>query len=447
FVVQDCGDADATQDDEAGVLTIYYVDELATDRAVTCHWHEDRRQESIYVDRHKRVSHTLVHEIGHALGLNLPRDGHSEVLKEFDLTNIMMCCNVDQDRLARTRITVGQVFRMNTDPGSWLNWARTGGVDVRQGPRKECQCGAQDPQGFCPRLAEDVAAPNTTVGMVYERDCFDRLDINDPAAKVAVPVAIVAGRRWRTPPATAGDRSSCRDDLPGEAETQYGAVAVRFDNLVRPGTCPSWAVVYFRDHGPMHVAITDQDTLWTQVGEARAVFDAPPQPVEIAVNLRYHDSDALVVTPDRTHLLETFGELKYTGLKLQVAEVKVPDGLPLGCGAETGKVFALCYDASVTSEGVVNLTDQTAKVGLSYHAATTASHLLARLLGLVPLTTAEMAAYPKQYDQNLMSAQSASRGNRLTLGQVYQIHARLGTVLKCPSATTECPPLHADIAR
>lgn len=445
FVVRSCRDADAVQDDEAGVLTIYYVDEFATDRAVTCHWHEGRRQESIYVDRHKRVSTTLVHEIGHALGLNLPRDGHTEVMREFDFTNIMMCCNVDQDRLARTRLTVGQLFRMNTDPGSWLNWAQAGGTGVRQGPRKQCQCGEKDPEGICPRLAEDVAAPNTTVEQVYERDCYDRLEINAPAAKTEVPVAIVAGRRWRTPPATTADRSSCRDDLPAKAETQFGAVAVRFDNLVRPGTCPSWAVIYFRDHGPMTVSITDQDTLWTQVGEARGVSDTPPELVEIAVNLRYHETDAGMVESDRTHLETTFGELNHAGLKLQLADVRVPDGLPLGCDPQSGKVFNLCYDASVTSEGVANVGDQKAQLGISLHQATTASHFLAQLLGLIPLTTAEVVAHPKAYDQNLMLP--ASRGNLLTLGQVYQIHARLETVPQCPGVTTKCPPLHADIPR
>jgi hypothetical protein len=447
FVVQDCGDANATQDDEPGVLTIYYVDEFATDRAVTCHWHEGRRQESIYIDRHKRVSSTLVHEIGHALGLTLPRDGHTEVMKGFDLTNVMMCCNVDRDRLARTRLMVGQVFRMNTDPGSWLNWAQVGGADVRQGPRKQCQCGAQDPEGVCPRLAEDVAAPYNAAEQVYERDCYDRLEINDPAAKTEVPVGIVAGRRWGTSPATALDKSSCRNDLPAEAEGQFGAVAVRFDNLVRPGSCPSWAVIYFRGHGLLPVPVTDTDTLWTQVGEARKVDDTPPGLAAISVTLRYHDSDLPTVTPDRTHLKETFSELNHAGIELQLAEVRVPDGLPLGCSTATDNKFDLCYDANMTGEGVADIAGHKAELGITSHKATSASHFLARLLGLDPLTTAEVAAHPRAYDQNLMQDLPSNRGNRLTLGQVYQMHAQLGTVPTCPGATTNCPPLHADISR
>jgi hypothetical protein len=169
--------------------------------------------------------------------------------------------------------------------------------------------------------------------------------------------------------------------------------------------------------------------------------------VDITVNLRYHNSDKPTVAPDLAHLRETFGELNHAGIQLQLNELNVTDGYPLGCAAQSGNAFDLCYDASLGSEGVANRAEQKAVLGVGSHETTTASHYLAFLLHLDPLTSAAAAAHPEAYDQNLMHPLPADRGNRLTLGQIYQIHARLGTVPTCPGATTECPPLHADIPR
>jgi hypothetical protein len=456
FSIADCVDADnpAKDLDVDGMLNVYYVDLVGTTsafgslRGTTCPWQEGR-PEVIYVNRNDWVPSTLAHEVGHALGLTVPRDGHTEVMKEFDLTNLMMCCNVGQDRLARTRLTVGQVFRMNADSGSWLNWASPGGTPIRPGPRVACQCGRDDPAGLCPRLAEDVATPNTTPSQIHDRDCYDRLEFTSMPAGSETPVAIVAGRRWRMPPAKMGDLTNCRW-VPGPSETLFGAVAVRFDNLTRPGKCPSWAAIFFDTHGPLFLELDEAVVRWTQSGDERRLGTlAPPPPRTVTVHLRYEQDDQDKVDDDKTHMLETFGEPNHVGIKLALTETSVANNVGVTCPPVTApQELNLCYMDVGTTEGQWEGASRRITVWLNHRTPTSASHFVGQALGLSPLGPAELAAAPADgYEGNIMRSLPANRDKRLTLGQVYRINAALGVLAPCPANSMNCPVLHADVPR
>ena len=108
----------------------------------------------IYIFWKRRTGTTLVHELGHALGLQSPYvpegghtgDGTTQFVEGFTSNNVMWT-SLDADiALSRESFSLGQVFRMVIGEYSWLNRS------VRSGPTENC---CLEPS-MCPKLALDL---------------------------------------------------------------------------------------------------------------------------------------------------------------------------------------------------------------------------------------------------------------------------------------------------
>ncbi len=158
-----------------GRLTIYVVEQL-TDlpRAVTCHNTSgddapDAPYKVILVAYHDALlASTLVHELGHALGLRWPQHVNDDGVTGFGAHNVMASVGLTDPE--RFDFTLGQVFRMVADEASWLN---ASGLRAAGLPRKACQCdGAPGPR-TCPLLALALPAMPQT-GAVAANACYPR---------------------------------------------------------------------------------------------------------------------------------------------------------------------------------------------------------------------------------------------------------------------------------
>lgn len=95
---------------------------------------------------------TLAHEIGHILSLSghhLP-SGHTNGLKGFHRGNLMYSANTLATRQPRHHLTLGQLYRVNAHPASWLN------VLLSPADRRTRACARSVGRGACPALAADL---------------------------------------------------------------------------------------------------------------------------------------------------------------------------------------------------------------------------------------------------------------------------------------------------
>ena len=113
------------------------------------------------------VGTTLVHEFGHALGLTAPWWGHVDNVFGFSTDNVMSATAGSGSGYAeRTRLTLGQAYRMHVDGRSWLKRS----PDLSDGPNI-CPC---DPYlaTKCPPLRTDVRPmPSATPPPLPEAAC------------------------------------------------------------------------------------------------------------------------------------------------------------------------------------------------------------------------------------------------------------------------------------
>jgi hypothetical protein len=116
---------------EPSHVSVYYVDrinfppepEAPRVRGVQCHyWYSGNPAGTppgqgpvVYVSTSHHSSTTLAHELGHALGLN-----DEELLGALNIMNGILP-DGPQGAEARSRLTVGQAFRMNVWNDSWIN--------------------------------------------------------------------------------------------------------------------------------------------------------------------------------------------------------------------------------------------------------------------------------------------------------------------------------------
>ena len=98
----------------------------------------------------------MAHEIGHALSLSHSGQGGIEgpgllFGENFGWSNIMFNGMVASQTVGRDYLTLGQVYRLNIDVGSWLNTPSGGTADVGAGrPAKTCQPDVFSPAAKCP---------------------------------------------------------------------------------------------------------------------------------------------------------------------------------------------------------------------------------------------------------------------------------------------------------
>jgi len=117
-----------------GAINLYYVnaDKAVTDKpwvGMTC-----TADPSIVVIGKDAAYFTAAHEIGHALSL-----GHVTTAQGVGSNNVM----IDAGILKLEDATLGQIYRANLNPMSFLNWA-----GIRSGPTR-----------FCPDLADSWSCP------------------------------------------------------------------------------------------------------------------------------------------------------------------------------------------------------------------------------------------------------------------------------------------------
>lgn len=419
-VIADCltGDELTPAGDRPTLLHVIYVSAMGGATGLTCAATDERPHATIYISKRSYYAATLVHEFGHVLGLVMPQRGHTEALSGFDGSNVMAGENWDTDPLGRQRLTVGQAFRMNADAGSWLNWATDdGGHLIRPDDalRLECQCGHNDPTGFCPRVVDDVARARGGSGASNPWDCYDRLQLPWVEASEDV-TGVVAGRQWRDPPGT------CTAAIPGTRVDHWGASFLQFRNLTRPGTCPSWAAVFFGSHAPVYQDLTETTSAaWTDVSEQRALGDALAAKLTVRVNLYYLASQEIQVKEEGAAASQTFGSDNPTGLDLSITY----DGgtaVPNPCPANPPGGFSICYPDG----------------------GSTVSQLVGAALGLPPLTAIDQSK--SAYAANAMQPAAATPNQHLTLGQLVHIHSSLRTAgfPDCTAEPKRCPPLEAD---
>jgi hypothetical protein len=108
----------------------------------------------VYLSLNSYLNTTLAHELGHIFGLIAGRidfgDGHSNGIGTFMQDNLMYNTMDPGIRFNRDRFSMGQIFRMNFDSGSWLN---NGGLDPSVVRKRTCQTAPG--AGVCPALDKD----------------------------------------------------------------------------------------------------------------------------------------------------------------------------------------------------------------------------------------------------------------------------------------------------
>jgi hypothetical protein len=430
ILLANCGEGDIVTApyDLDHVLNVYYVNGMYSLRGRACAATDARPWDVLYVGYDLHSSTSLVHELGHAMGLMLPGQGHSEILAGLDISNVMNGWDDDGEPGGRRRLSVGQVFRMNAETASWLNRAVDGGNLVREAvaPRIGCQCGANDPVGPCPTLARDVAAPSQVLSSAYDWDCIDLLYLKQVTdADDEHPVALVQGRGWRQPLGT------CLSDLPGKEEHHSYATYVKLDNLGRQGSCQPWAAIFFRRHGPMHFWIPPADLT---TAADHVVVDLPlPPPIVVQLDVYFPAAQQSTVDQDVLHLGRTFGEENLTGLKL---DVRQHPGAACPTTSPGDLEVALCYGSASGPEATLT---PPRLITLHLRNATTASHYVGLALEIKPLPTGQVG-----FLNNIMHADIAKRGTVLTLGQVFRLHKSLGATLP-PCDPGPCPSLEATV--
>lgn len=430
------GDPELTPESQPGAaLYLYYVNAMGNARGLACAGNDAHPQAAIFISWEAQSATTLVHEVGHALGLTLPGKGHSDDLSGFDVGNVMTSGINDQDPNGRNRFSVGQVFRMNVDQASWLNWAAdAAGVPVREpsAPRMGCQCGEQDPSGRCPRLIDDVAPPSDRTGDTHAWDCFDEVGLPNEVFGQDQPVGLLAGQRWRA------QRGICSRDLPGLPDEHWSASYVRFDNVSRPGSCPSWVAIFFRKFGVIYRALPEgHDIAWSDGADFWPKTGTPPPDLfPVTVHLYYPASRVVQIETDIDDATRIFGENNRTGIRLVFD--RNPDS-PCSPGATTGTDFKICYVAALSTG--TSLLASGIRVAGPASGTHTVAHYLGRALGLAPL-----GAGDTRFPGNLMRPTSGTRGDKLTLGQVFQMNVNLRPDLpRCLPDPLVCPALEADV--
>jgi hypothetical protein len=399
------------------LLHVYVVDEMGNSDGFACPATSRRPFPVIYLREAQHSGTILVHELGHALGLDLPGAGHSDDMDQFDAANVMVS-GYATDNIWRRRLTVGQVLRMNAEAGSWLNWAHDlNGKQLRDGaqPRLACQCGEHDPAGRCPRLVDDIAKPRGSVGTLFPWDCSDLIRVATAGAGDD-PRALLAGRRWGSP------LNACRF-FRGRRLAIATVDFIQSQNLTGPGLCPSWVAIFFRDHQPVFSDLANTGGAWSDAADWRPLDPPLTAPRAVTVHVHYAKADANQVTADIAVAKQAYGPLNRTGLDLTLTPEEHTAGTVFPpCPPAPAGEFSVCY-----------------KPG----GGTTLTQLVGRVLGIRDLTTIERGLAP--FLSNAFQA-VLHRGNKLTLGQVFRIHSKLRTpgFPNCQLTPSICPPLDAD---
>ena len=135
-------------EDTVGGVTYSY-------QGLTCPVATDQAGRVVFLALDTYLDTTFAHELGHMFGLMKPRigfgEGHVDAsVGDFRQDNLMWNATEYEIRYRRDRFSLGQVFRMNLDIGSWLN---NGGLDPGVVRTRDCQTATT--AGVCPALDKE----------------------------------------------------------------------------------------------------------------------------------------------------------------------------------------------------------------------------------------------------------------------------------------------------
>jgi len=415
------------------VLHVYYVDDLGgTKKGSSCVANGTRPRDVIYVVPDVNSPTTLIHELGHTLGLTLPSQGHTDVMGGFDATNVMHSGDEQQDPAGRHRLSIGQVFRMNADSASWLNRGRDAqGHSLRPASNSplDCQCSVGGPHRRCPPMQSDLADPSQATPATWMDSwaCYDQIQFSSLTDSYEErPVVLLGGRSWRALP------GECSKGVFSQSEGRLGSIYGKFVNLTHPSNCPSWAAVFFTRHRTMY--LKPQDFELSQTSNKLMTGTLPPAPPVVWVRVYYPLGAAKAVSEDRSHARGVFGESNRVGIDL-VFDLHL-GACPASKPTPVYEVI-LCYKGGVGPEATSR--GRRIEVLLGSRKPSTVAHYIGRALGLKPLPSTMSG-----FANNIMSADPNKRGQKLTLGQVFRLQVPLSTALpKCDPGP--CPTLGADV--
>ena len=159
---------------DAGRINVYYTKVVKSEAGGTAAGYDCATSDApniIFVDSEQHLPFTLLHEIGHALGLMRPDWGHSETYEGFYSNGSGRMLNVmaetsDLPGYARY-LSVGQVAWMHFRDDSWLNRPIAGTSTLRslQAPPgatafvTACSCPETAATSTCPSLNKDIERP------------------------------------------------------------------------------------------------------------------------------------------------------------------------------------------------------------------------------------------------------------------------------------------------
>jgi hypothetical protein len=125
----------------------------------------------IFVDSEQHLPFTLLHEIGHALGLTRPDWGHSQTYERFysnsDGHNLNIMAETNDLPGYAQYLSVGQIAWMHLRDNSWLNRAIAGTSTIRSLQATSgvtplatvCSCPETAATSDCPAVNTDIARP------------------------------------------------------------------------------------------------------------------------------------------------------------------------------------------------------------------------------------------------------------------------------------------------
>jgi len=499
---------DQLGDRQDGVLNIYYVNRTSPGRAHYCARQDkvpDRNEDVIHISTEHHSSTSFVHEVGHALGLVMPRAGHTNELTSFRGDNVMWGHGDDTHRAnLRNQFSLGQAFRLTVDAFSWINHspavvldgdglpaAATDGSLARDAAevRLPCQCstGAAQP---CPALALDLLPVGGGTESRPE-ECSDWITVVN-ASSALDAVGLMHAREWRLPDGSCAWVSGVRQD-------GIDDLRLLFPNLVKDPSCRPELAVFLPANAMVSHTIDMEyvDYLHTNSVEVEATLQPP---WEIPVSL-WHEGglDGYDPAEEIARADQVFGGLldggrsNRTGLRIKWARPQQDEGWTESTPefqSVVGTVKAGCQAAVVgnryVSTGSVNvyfLTAATASAaewafletdrgtscadGGTYfivlapslpYSPTSFAHHLGHALGLDHVSGADDLAW----DNVMWSAPYPSgleARSDLTLGQVYRMNVlptswlnlsvlsgRKGqSTVTCGGASGDCPAVGARV--
>lgn len=138
-------------------LNVYYIPVIdnSETRGIFCSGVEGIPN-VIYISTNESSATTLAHEFGHALAVS-HTGGEGWAMNGFGAKNLMWDSETWTESGNRDHFSLGQAYRMNVLPKSWVNRAGSGGSGLSlrgNAPKKDCKQDLQE-DWPCPRLALD----------------------------------------------------------------------------------------------------------------------------------------------------------------------------------------------------------------------------------------------------------------------------------------------------